>query len=234
MGLVREAAWQAILSIPQGVWWGLTWFGDSGLLLPVGLLIALWLASSRRTWPAAGLWVLIFGAACMLVLLSKLAFLGWGVGSASLNFTGISGHTMLSASIWPVALWLLASRGTHELRVGLAVFGWVLAACIGISRLAIYAHSASEVAAGYLLGMAVSAGFLALQRRMAHPRLRASLVALSLLLPLVQLQPGHAAPTHGLIERMAMRLAGVERPYTRDDLRRPAKVDASGYRRPVL
>src|SRR6478736_1693940 len=189
MGFVRDAAWQAILSVPQSLWWGLTWFGDSGLLLPLGLLIALWLASSRRTWPAAGLWILIFGAASMLVLASKLAFLGWGVGSARLNFTGISGHTMLSASVWPVVLWLLASRGTHELRVGLAVFGWVLAACIGVSRLAIYAHSGSEVAAGYALGVAVSASFLALQRRTAHPRLRASLVALSLLLPLAQLQP---------------------------------------------
>ena len=234
MELVRDAIWQVILSVPEGAWWGLTWFGDSGLLLPMALLIALWLASSRRTWSAAALWVLIFGAASSLVLVSKLAFLGWGVGSVRFNFTGISGHTMLSASVWPVVLWLLASRGTHQLRAGLAVFGWLLAACIGVSRLAIYAHSASEVAAGYLLGLAASASFLALQRHMQHPRLRTSLVALSLLLPLLQLQPGHAAPTHGLIERMAMRLAGIERPYTRDDLLRPAKAASLGYRLPVL
>ena len=234
MNLVRDAIWQAILSVPDSAWWGLTWFGDSGLLLPAALLIALWLASSRRTWSAAVLWILLFGAASSLVLVSKLAFLGWGVGSARLNFTGISGHTMLSASVWPVALWLLASRGTHELRVGLAVFGWLLAACIGVSRLAIYAHSASEVVAGYLLGLAASASFLALQRHAAHPRLRTSLVALSLLLPLLQMQPGHAAPTHGLIERMAMRLAGIDRPYTRDDLLRPAKAAGLAYRLPVL
>lgn len=234
MDPVRDAIWQAILSIPESAWWALTWFGDSGLLLPVALLIAVWLASSRRTWPAAALWILIFGGASLLVLLSKLAFLGWGMGSARFNFTGISGHTMLSASVWPVALWLLASRGTHRLRVGLALFGWLLAACIGVSRLAIYAHSGSEVAAGYLLGVAASASFLAVQRRTAHPRLRASLVALSLLLPLLNLQPGHAAPTHGLIERMAMRLAGTDRPFTRDDLRRPLKTAAPGYSLPIL
>lgn len=234
MELLRDAIWQAILSVPQSAWWDVTWFGDSGLLLPAAALIALWLASSRRTWPAAALWIVIFGAASTVVLVSKLAFLGWGVGSARFNFTGISGHTMLSASVWPVALWLLASRGSHRLRLGLAVFGWLLAACIGVSRLAIYAHSVSEVAAGYLLGLAASAGFLAMQRHMAHPRLRASLVALSLLLPLLQLQPGHAAPTHGLIERMAMRLAGTDRPYTRDDLLRPDRAAGLGYRLPVL
>ena len=75
----------------------------------------------------------------------------------------------------------------------------------------------------------------ALQRRTAHPRLRASLVALSLLLPLLHLQPGHAAPTHGLIERVAMRLAGIDRPYTRADLHRPAGAAAAGgYRLPIL
>ena len=231
---VRDAVWRVIHTIPEDQWWRLTWLGDSGLLLPVAALIALWLASSRRTWPAGALWVLIFGAASSLVLVSKLAFLGWGVGSARFNFTGISGHTMLSASVLPVALWLLASRGTHELRVGLAIVGWLLAAGIGVSRLAIYAHSGSEVVAGYLLGVVASASFLALQRRMDHPRLRASLVALSLMLPLLQIQPGHAAPTHGLIERMAMHLAGIDRPYTREDLHRPSKAAGLGYRLPVL
>ena len=95
MELLRDAIWQAILSVPQSAWWDVTWFGDSGLLLPAAALIALWLASSRRTWPAAALWIVIFGAASTVVLVSKLAFLGWGVGSARFNFTGISGHTML-------------------------------------------------------------------------------------------------------------------------------------------
>ena len=72
--------------------------------------------------------MLCFGAASLVVLVSKLAFLGWGIGSARLNFTGFSGHTMLSAAVWPVALWLVASRATHRTRVALAVLGWALAA----------------------------------------------------------------------------------------------------------
>lgn len=237
MELLRDAAWGAIQSLPDRFWHGLTWLGDSGLLLPAAVLIALWLMSARRTWPAAGLWVVTFGLASLLVLLSKLAFLGWGIGSARMNFTGISGHTMLTAAVWPVALWLVASRGSHRLRVGLAVAGWTLALGIGISRLAIYAHSWSEVTTGFLLGLAASASFLALQRRMAHPSVRTSLVVLTLLLPLIHQQPGHAAPTQGLLERMAVRLAGIERPYTRADLHaeiRSAPVldhDTSGPRR---
>ena len=162
--------------------------------------------------------MLIFGAASLVVLVSKLAFLGWGIGSARLNFTGLSGHTMLSAAVWPVLLWLVASRATHRVRVMLAVVGWALAAAIGVSRLALYAHSWSEVASGYALGLLTSVAFLALQHRLPHPVLRASMVVISLLLPLAYQQPGNAAPTQGLLETMAVRLAGIERPFTRDDL----------------
>lgn len=218
MTSIRDLLWHVIHSVPDDFWHAVTWLGDSGLLLPGAALIALWLASSPRTWPTAFLWCLVFGSASLMVLLSKLAFLGWGVGSARLNFTGISGHTMLSAAVWPVALWLVASRAGHRVRVGFAVAGWVLAAFIGVSRLAIYAHSASEVASGYLLGVLTSAAFLAIQRGMPHPKLRAPLVIISLMLPLLMLQPGEKAPTQGLLERIAMRLSGAERPFTRADL----------------
>lgn len=216
---LRDAFWHAVHLLPYGFWRALTWLGDSGLLLPGALLIALWLVSRRRTWPSAGLWVLSFGAASLVVLISKLAFLGWGVGNVQLNFTGFSGHAALSAAVWPVALWLVASRATHGTRVALALAGWALAGAIGVSRLALYAHSWSEVAGGYALGMLASAAFLAAQHRLPHPVLRAPMVAFSLLLPLAFQQPGNAAPTQSLLEHVAVRLAGIERPYTRDDLR---------------
>ena len=215
---MRDAFWSAIHSVPESFWRHFTWLGDSGLLMPAAQLIAVWLGSARHTWSAAWAWVLIFGGASSAVLASKLAFLGWGIGSASLNFTGISGHTMLSAAVWPVALWLVASRGTHRLRVALAIAGWLLAAGIGVSRLALFAHSWSEVVSGFLLGAGASAAFLAVQHRLPHPKLRAPMVVLSLLLPLLYQQPGNAAPTQGLLERAAVRLAGIERPFTRGDL----------------
>ncbi|RYY95151.1 MAG: phosphatase PAP2 family protein, partial [Comamonadaceae bacterium] len=151
---------------------------------------------------------------------SKLAFMGWGVGSARLDFTGISGHTAFAASVWPVALWLMASRWGHAARVALACAGWLLALGIGLSRLAVQAHSLSEVLAGYTLGVAVSGIFLAVQHGRPHPRLWWPLVVLSLALPLAFQRPGAPAPTQDLLERIALRLSGIERVFTRDDLHR--------------
>ncbi|GAC1543030.1 MAG: hypothetical protein JWQ03_919 [Variovorax sp.] len=201
-------------------WHALTWLGDSGLLLPSAVLIALWLALASHTREAAWRWVLLFGAASGVVLASKLAFMGWGIGSARFNFTGFSGHTAFAASVWPVALWLLASRRGHLVRVTAALMGWALAGVIGVSRLALGAHSISEVAAGYLLGMAVSTAFLAFQWHRPRPQVRVTLVALSLLLPLAFLAPGQAAPTQDALERIAVRLSGSERPFERMDLYR--------------
>jgi len=224
---VHELVWQLIFALPPRFWLEVTWLGDFGLLLPAALLIGLWLLVSRRTRSTAWLWASLFGAASALVAASKLAFLGWGIGSARLDFTGISGHTMLAASVWPVALWLVAARAGHRWRVAAAVLGWLLSGVVGLSRLALYAHSASEVVSGLLLGMAASAAFLALQRRRPHPLPRASLVLLTLLVPLAVHPPGHAAPMQGLLERIAMRMAGVQRPFTREDLHR---LDAQAAR----
>lgn len=208
----------ALRVIHQEAWVTFTWLGDSGLLLPMAVLITLWLAASRRTWPTALLWMVLFGAGSTVVLVSKLAFLGWGVGIASLDFTGFSGHSALAASVWPVALWLFASRASHRTRLVLVYAGWLLAGGIGLSRLALDAHSPSEVIAGLTLGWAVSASFLTLQRRRGHPSLRGTLVAVSLMLVAALRDPGVPAPTQDLLEQMAVSLSGAERPYTRDDL----------------
>ena len=195
-----------------------TWFGDSGFLLPAALWIAVWLGIRSPTRPLALLWIALFGFGGSVIAASKIAFLGWGIGSATLDFTGFSGHTAIAASVWPVACWLAVSRWEHRVRVGAAVFGWLFAAFIGVTRLALDAHSVSEVVAGYALGLAVSGTFLWWQHRMPHPRINWTLVLLSLATPLLFLQPGTPAPTQGLLEVIAMRLAGIERLYTRADL----------------
>jgi len=196
----------------------LTWFGDSGFLLPASLWIAVWLGIRSPTRPLALLWILLFGVGGSLIAASKIAFLGWGIGSARLDFTGFSGHTAIAASVWPVACWLAVSRWGHPVRVSAAVLGWLFAAFIGLTRLALDAHSWSEVVAGYALGVAVSATFLWWQHRLPHPRVSWALVLLSLATPAFFLQPGTPAPTQSLLERIAVRLAGIERPFTRADL----------------
>jgi len=215
---LRRALRESLRAIPDEAWHAFTWLGDSGLLLPLAVVIALWLLASRRTWPTAFLWMLLFGTGSLLVLVSKLAFMGWGVGSIYFNFTGFSGHSALAASVWPVALWLLASRARHGVRIAAACFGWLLALGIGISRLALDAHSVTEVVSGLAIGMAVSGAFLALQRRRGHPSLRVTLVAASLLVLLALRDPGAPAPTQDLLEQIAVALSGAERPYTREDM----------------
>jgi membrane-associated phospholipid phosphatase len=206
------------LPFSAAFWHAITWFGDSGFLLPAALWIAVWLGVRSATRPVAFLWVLLFGAGGFLIAVSKIAFMGWGVGSATLNFTGFSGHTALSASVWPVACWLTVSRWEHRVRVAAALAGLLFAAFIGFSRLAIYAHSKSEVAAGFGLGMVVSGLFLWQQHSRPHPRLNWTLVVLSLATPLFFLRPGNPAPTQGALEVIAVRLAGIDQPYTRADL----------------
>ena len=60
-------------------WRTLTYFGDSMLLIPTAVIIALilpWKSDNRRTvW----YWLLAFGLAGLLVSLSKILFLGFGI-----------------------------------------------------------------------------------------------------------------------------------------------------------
>lgn len=205
----------------NSLWLMVTGFGDSGFLLPAALWIAIWLAVDRSTRPAAVHWVLLFGGCGLLVMLSKLAFLGWGIGSARFDFTGFSGHTALATSVWPVVFWLAALRRAPFVRMIAAVVGWGWGVAIGVSRLALEVHSTAEVVTGILLGTVVSASFLRLQRNrpppvsLRAPRWLAAGLAVPLLFFIVM---GRPAPTQYALEAMAAWMAGIERPYTRRDL----------------
>ncbi|WP_413737991.1 phosphatase PAP2 family protein [Sodalis sp. RH21] len=201
-------------------WHWLTFFGDSMLLLPCAVLIVillLWKADTRR---ACLQWLLLFGAAGAIVVVSKLAFMGWGIGSRMYDFTGFSGHSALSASIWPVMLWILTSRAPKGLRQFAVACGYILALTIGVSRVIIHVHSTSEVIAGLTLGFTMSTSFLLLQysrHTHIHP-LSYGQITMVLLLPLLLVVQGKKAPTQGLLEQIALTIAPTGRVYTRADL----------------
>lgn len=201
-------------------WHFLTFFGDSMLLLPCAAIIFIILllspASRKQTWE----WMLLFGGVGAVVCVSKLAFMGWGIGSQKWDFTGFSGHSALSASIWPVMLWLLGGRFSSAVRRSAIVVGYLLAAMVGYSRLVIHAHSTSEVITGLVLGFIVSSTFLLLQRGTPPPRLSYRKIAATLILPLLLVNNGTAAPTQGLLEKIAVTIAPVEKPFVRADLHR--------------
>lgn len=202
------------------IWPVLTRLGEAEILLPVAVLTALVLVWQRDTRRQALLWMACLFVAASLTTLSKLAFIGWGLGSAALNFTGVSGHAMFSSSIYPLLLrtylgGALGSRQRWALLLGCAV-----ALVVGLSRIVIGVHSVSEVLAGWLLGAAVTAAVLLWAEpasMRARPLLPALLVAWVCVMP-VQMQ---ASQTHSLVTALALKLSGHALPYTRSDLVRP-------------
>ncbi|MFV8847173.1 phosphatase PAP2 family protein [Serratia fonticola] len=207
-------------------WHFLTFFGDSMLLLPCAAIVFIILLLSPTSRKPTWQWMLLFGGVGAVVCVSKLAFMGWGIGSCHWDFTGFSGHSALSASIWPVLLWLLCGRFSSPVRRTAVIVGYLLAAVVGYSRLVIHAHSTSEVITGLALGFIVSSTFLILQRGTQPPRLSYRKIAVTLALPLVLINSGTAAPTQGLLERIAVTIAPVEKTFVRADLHKKPQVSA--------
>jgi membrane-associated phospholipid phosphatase len=199
-------------------WKTLTYFGDSMLLIPTAVIIALvlpWKSDNRRTvW----YWLLAFGLAGLLVSISKIMFLGFGIGSARFNFTGFSGHSAMSATLWPVMMWLVSGRWSSFWRTATISLGYLIPMMVGLSRLAIHAHSPSEVIAGLALGFTLSSVFLLSQRDTALKAFSLPQMGVAFLVPLLLVSHGRVATTQQFLERFSADLAGLEKPYTRADL----------------
>lgn len=197
-------------------WPVVTHLGSAGLMLPVAALttLGLWLAGRRA---AVAVWLAALGAGAALVLASKLAFMGWGIGSVALDFTGISGHSMLATAILPVWLaWLLAGR-VQRFATPVLLLGLLIGAQVALSRVLLGAHSISEALAGWLLGALVA---LAAWRALAGP-LRGSRWSLLALLPLalsLDAATANYLPAYQWEQHIAVSLSGRSAPYTRADL----------------
>ena len=202
-------------------WQWVSFFGDSTVLLPSAAAVFMVLFLRRPSRQIAWQWGLLFGITGAIVSASKLAFMGWGIGIRELDFTGFSGHTALSTAFWPIFLWLLCARGSIALRRIAMVMGYLLAGLVGYSRLAIHAHSLSEVIAGLLLGACGSALFLLLQRnssRVVDAQLSWGGVLSLIIIPVVLLNTGAKAPTQSLLGEIAVKLGPLEKPFTRADM----------------
>jgi membrane-associated phospholipid phosphatase len=178
--------------------WAFSNFGDAALTLPIALVCGLWLRSVDKR--LALFWALSLAAGMALVGVSKILYAGCGVELSAIDFRMISGHTMLSASVYAVAGGLLLGGfGTAWYRLG-AAGGLVFAAMIGFSRVATNAHTTSEVIAGWLLGAAIA--LLLLMRVFEQPRkMPRAVVAGVALLVVSTLAYGHHAPFQAMIER---------------------------------
>lgn len=194
-------------------WITITNFGSAAVTVPAAAALTLWLLSARA-WRMAFIWVALFGAGALVVAASKVMFLGWGLGVRELDFTGVSGHTMLAATVYPVIAWLLLRRLAWPWRVLGMAAAMAGSVAVGVSRVALSAHSISESVAGCLVGFAVCAAFAWFTRRDDTPNLKTLPMAASLFV-LVMWLHGERVPTQRWITHIALTLSGREQPFRR-------------------
>ncbi|MBE7941221.1 MULTISPECIES: phosphatase PAP2 family protein [Ramlibacter] len=211
--------WAIHLPGPWPFWHALTRLGEAQLALPLALAAAALQARAPESRSQALRWMGWLGAAVLLTTATKVAFIGWGLGSAALDFTGISGHTMFATAVYPPLAAALAASPSGRARRWATAAGLLLAVLVGLSRYRLGAHSASEVVAGWLTGGVVTAAVLG-RGPVPHARPgKAWLAGTALWLALL---PG-AAPamdTHALVTRLALRMSGHATPFTRSGLLR--------------
>jgi membrane-associated phospholipid phosphatase len=201
-------------AVKMGVWQELSMLGSLAVTGPIGVAIAVWLIAGRA-WKLSVAWCLLFGAGMALVVATKVAFIGWGWGVASLEFAGISGHAMRAAAVFPVAAYLASRHANAPLRHAMIAAGVLLALLISVSRVPVLAHSVSEVVAGCLLGWSIAATFIRRARGEEH-RMSGRVLA-ALCLPVLLLAPRvQPVPTEQWMVTLALHLSGHERPHTRE------------------
>jgi hypothetical protein len=199
--------------LPTHLWYSITRFGGAGLTLPLAFAIAIWLALGY-TWRLAAAWLGVLGAAIGVVALTKIAFLGWGVGVRELDFTGVSGHAMLSTAVYPVALFLMLMPTRSAVRLAGVALGLAAGIAVGLSRVVLDAHSPSEAVAGCVVGAFAAVLFVWWSWDARPGEMHAMPVALSLLMLVVALHDVRV-PTQRWITHIALHLSGHERPFVR-------------------
>ncbi|WP_118181540.1 phosphatase PAP2 family protein [Paraburkholderia phosphatilytica] len=199
------------LSLHQ--WYSITSFGGPGLTLPLALAIAFWLGFGH-TWRMAFGWLLMLCIAVSLVTVTKIAFLGWGVGVRSLDFTGVSGHAALSTTVYPVALFLVLLPARRSVRILGVLLGLGIGVAVGLSRVVLAAHSPSEAVAGCVVGGLTALLFVCWHWHAQPGDMPAWPVAASLAMLAFTLH-GVQVPTQRWVTHIALKMSGHERPYIR-------------------
>lgn len=195
------------------LWHKITFVGDSVVLLPAGLVILAWLAAGRA-WRMAFLWSLLFASGLLVVLATKIAFIGWGLGIESLDFTGVSGHAMRASAVFPVIAWLFLQRSSSRARIAGTLLGIAVGLLITVSRVVLHYHSLSEAVSGWMLGSLAAFTFIRVGQGLPRPQVNRWLIALAMmgLLPTSYAEP---APTSQWMNAVALYLSGHDRPYVR-------------------
>ena len=118
-----------IFELPQFVWSTITPLGESLILLPAVGVLAAWLWPRERGVELVARWLVAVALAAGVTAASKIAFMGWGLGSARFNFTGVSGHTMFAAAVYPLLLRTAVSSGPPQYHRASILLGYLGLGC---------------------------------------------------------------------------------------------------------
>lgn len=202
-----------MFDLPSHLWISIIALGSAGLTLPLALTVAVWLALGY-SWRRAAAWLAVLATAIGVVALTKIAFLGWGIGIRTWDFTGFSGHAMLSTSVYPVALFLVLIRTRAPVRLAGIGLGLAAGIAVGVSRVVLSAHSPSESITGCIVGALAALAFICGSWRAEPRRWSVPAVCASLVLVIVALH-GITVPSHRWVTQVALQLSGHERPFVR-------------------
>lgn len=192
------------------MWWWMTLsvLGSMSVTGPLGIVVAVWLLAGR-TWRLSLSWCLLFGIGMLLVVATKVAWYGWGIGIPEWKFAGLSGHAMRACAVYPVVFYLMFLKASRVVRHLALAAGVLLAGLISLSRVPVLAHSMSEVVLGGALGLAVALAFIVAARSEQPAVVGRILVALCV--PLVLVMPfTKPVPAEQWVREVAMQLSGNE------------------------
>ncbi|WP_080429849.1 phosphatase PAP2 family protein [Burkholderia ubonensis] len=191
----------------------LTNFGDPYLTIPLAGLILAWLTMTR-SMRASFIWMSGMAISGSIVAASRVAHVIWGMQVSALNFTVVSGHTMLASAVYPTALFICEDRTCRTTAIGPYVCGLAFASAIGVSRVLLGFHSTSEVISGLLPGVLVAMLTCEQLARSHAPRARTARLTVpdptpfaAAALAAVILYHGKIAPISASIDRNAAELS---------------------------
>lgn len=191
-------------------------------MAPAGMAITAWLALNRA-WKLVMWWILLFIGGMGLVVATKIAFVGWGIGIRSLNFTGFSGHAMRATAVAPVFFYMLLEKNSRPYKIAGIITGLAFGVLISYSRLVVHAHSVSEAVTGCLLGGAIALVFIGIIDQCKLELNRWVIVmSIAVLLASPSIPP---APTQRWITVTALYLSGHSSPYTRANWRNSSDLE---------
>lgn len=185
-------------------------FGDSSIMIPAAAAITAYLLTARA-WRMAWWWFVLFAFGISLVAITKIAFLGWGSGIRSIDFKALSGHATSTAAIIPVIIYLFLKNSPSVLRISGILLGIILGALMATLLVVLDEHSASEAAAGCILGSIISLSFVKLSTTLpSRPNIWLIPFSALAFFAVWYVQP---PSIEYWMESIALYLSGHERPY---------------------